>query len=86
MITGVNTEIHHEGVDYHVQIEDLPEGAELEVRVYLQGRVVFQKRHSYQTAVEGLANPKHIEAAAQEELGKLLAVVKAAIQKGRIKA
>jgi len=85
MITGVNTDIHHEGLDYHVQIEDLPEGAELEVRVYLGGKLVFHKRHSYQTAVEGLANPKHIEAAALEEISKLLAVVKAAIVKGRIK-
>lgn len=85
MITGVNTEISYEGVDYHVQIEDLPEGAELEVRVYLGGKLVFQKRHSYKTAVEGLANPKHIEAAALDELGKLLAVIRAAIQKGRIK-
>jgi hypothetical protein len=85
MITGVNITINHEGLDYHVQIEDLPEGAELEVRVYLAGKLVFQKRHSYQTAVEGLANPKHIEAAALEELSKLLAVVKAAIVKGRIR-
>jgi hypothetical protein len=84
MITGVNTHIEHAGVDYHVQIEDLPGGAEMEVRVYVGGRVVFQKRHSYKTAVEGLANPKHIEAAAQDELAKLLALVKAAIAKGRI--
>jgi hypothetical protein len=85
MITGVNTDITHEGLEYHVQVEDLPEGAELEVRVYVGGKLVFQKRHSYQTAVEGLANPKHIQAAALEELSKLLAVVKAAIVKGRIK-
>jgi len=85
MITGVNTPISFEGQEYHVQIEDLPEGAELEVRVYLGGRLVFQKRHSYRSAVEGLANPKHIEAAAIEELGKLLATVRAAIVKGRIK-
>lgn len=85
MITGVNTHIEQDGLDYHIQIEDLEGNHEMEVRVYLGGRVVFQKRHSYETAVEGLGNPKHIEAAAQEELNKLLALVRAAIAKGRIK-
>ncbi len=85
MIIGLNTHVSHEGNDYHVQIEDLDATRELEVRVYLAGRVAFQKRQSYATAVEGLANPKHIEAAVQEELAKLFAIVKAAIAKGRIR-
>jgi len=87
VIVGLNTHVPAEdGLDYHVQIEDLDATRELEVRVYLSGRVLFQKRHSYQAAVEGLGNPKHVEAAVQEELQKLFALIKAAILKGRIKA
>ena len=85
MIIGLNTHVSNDMNDYHVQIEDLDATRELEVRVYLAGRIAFQKRQSYATAVEGLANPKHIEAAVQEELAKLFAIVKAAIIKGRIR-
>ncbi len=85
MIIGLNTHVSQDGSDYHVQIEDLDGPKELEVRVYLAGRIAFQKRQSYAAAVEGLANPKHIEAAVQEEMAKLFALVKAAITKGRIK-
>jgi len=85
MIIGLNTHVTAEaGQEYHVQIEDLDATRELEVRVYLAGRVLFQKRQSYQTAVEGLGNPKHIEVAVQEELQKFFTVIKAAILKGRI--
>ncbi len=85
MIIGLNTHVSRDGNDYHVQIEDLDDKRELEVRVYLAGQIAFQKRHSYATAVEGLLNPRHIEAAVQEEMAKLFAVVKAAIIKGRIR-
>ncbi len=86
MITGVNTHFEHAGADYHIQIEDLDPSAELEVRVYVGGRILFQKRASYRTAVEGLGNPKHVETAVREELEKILALVKAAIERGRIRA
>jgi hypothetical protein len=86
MIVGVNT--HHPcgGTDFHIQIEDLSDTSELDARVYVSGRVVFNKRVSYAAAVLGLGNPKHIEAAAQEELQKLLALLKAAIDRGKITA
>ena len=86
MITGVNTHFEHAGADFHIQIEDLEGSAELEVRVYAGGRILFQKRASYRTAIEGLGNPKHIQAAVREELEKILALVKAAIERGRIQA
>jgi hypothetical protein len=86
VITGINTHLEHEGADYHIQIEDIAESSELEVRVYSGGRILFHKRHGYCHAVEGLANPTHIQTAVKDELGKLLALVKAAIHRGRINA
>lgn len=86
MITGVNAHFPHEGVDYHIQIEDIEANTELEVRVYCGGRILFHKRLSYREAVEGLGNPVHIDAAVEGELAKLYALVKAAILKGRIRA
>lgn len=86
MITGAN--VHHPcgETDFHIQIEDLAESRELDTRVYVSGRVVFHKRVSYKDAVLGLENPKHIEVAVQDELAKLLALLKAAIDRGKIVA
>ena len=86
MNNGVNVHLEHGGVDYHIQIEQLSESLQLEVRVYTGGRILFHKRLSYGEAVEGLGNPIHVQSAVQEEVAKLLALVKAAILKGRIKA
>lgn len=86
MITGINTHFDHGGTDYHIQIEDIASASDLDVRVYSGGRIIFHKRHSYREAVEGLANTTHIQAAVKEELSKLIALVKAAIQRERIKA
>jgi hypothetical protein len=86
MITGVNTHHPFGGTDFHIQIEDLEDLQSLDARVYVSGRVVFQKRVSYQAAVLGLGNPKHIATAVQEELQKLLAILKAAIDRGKITA
>ncbi len=86
MISGVNMHFDHGGADYHIQIEDLEASRELEVRVYAGGRILFHKRMGYQEAVEGLGNPTHVKTAVEGELSKLLALVKAAIERGRIKA
>lgn len=86
MITGVNTHYPHARTDFHIQVEDLAESSELDARVYIAGRVVFHKRVSYREAVMGLGNPKHIEAAVTEELAKLVGLLKAAIDRGKIVA
>ena len=84
MITGVNT--HHPcgGTDFHIQVEDLADSCDLDARVYIAGRVVFHKRVSYREAIAGLGNPKHIETAVTEELAKLVGLLKAAIDRGKI--
>lgn len=84
MITGINTHYSSGGTEFHIQIEDLADCTSLDARVYVSGRVVFHRRVSYQESVLGLGNPKHIEAAVEEELAKLLALIKAAIDRGKI--
>lgn len=86
MTAGANVHLDQGGVDYHVQIEQIEDPLQLEVRVYAGGRILFHKRVSYAEAVEGLGNPAHVQSAVQEEVAKLLALVQAAIQRGRIKA
>lgn len=84
MIVGTNEHFLDAGTDYHIQVEDLDGSWELEVRVYVGGTIVFSKRQSYLKAVEGCTVPGQPEAVIAEEMRKLVALVKAAIQKGRI--
>lgn len=86
MIVGVNTHHNHDGTDFHIQIEDLSETSELDARVYVSGRIVFNRRASYRDAVVNLGNPQLVEGAVQEELQRLLGLLKAAIDRGKIKA
>ena len=65
-------------------MEDLDASWELEVRVYVGGTIVFSKRQSYLKAVEGLTGPGKVELVIGEEMRKLVVLVRAAIQKGRI--
>jgi hypothetical protein len=86
MIVGTNEHFPHEGTDFHIQIEDLDGSWELEVRVYIGGTIIFNKRQSYLQAVQGCTVPGQAEGRIAEEMQKLLILVRAAIQKGRIAA
>lgn len=86
MIVGTNEHFPHDGKDFHIQVEDLDGSWELDVRVYVGGSIVFHKRHSYLKAVEGCTVPGQPEAVIAEEMRKLVVLVRAAIQKGRITA
>lgn len=86
MIIGTNTPVTFEGVEYHIQIEDLDATQELEARVYLQGRVLFQKRQSYAAAVGGVTETHRLQGIIREELLKLQELLRAAVLKGRIRA
>ena len=56
------------------------------MRVYVSGRIVFHKRHAYGLYVEDTSDPQRLQAMVKEEIEKILALVKAAIDRGRIKA
>jgi hypothetical protein len=82
---GINHNLDLGSDSYHIQIEDHEKNKELEVRVYVEGQIIFQKLQSYEMAIMGLENPKHIEVAVKEELQKLFYLTKAAIERGKIK-
>jgi len=84
--SGVNQSHTHGDVVYHVQIEDLEESRALDVRVYVSGRIVFHKRHAYGLFVENISDPQSLQTMVKDEIEKILALVKAAIDRGRIKA
>ena len=86
MTSGVNQSHTHGDVVYHVQIENLKESRALDVRVYVSGRIVFHKRHTYGLYVENISDPQRFQAMVKDEIEKILALVKAAIDRGRIKA
>lgn len=82
---GINHNVDVGNESYHVQIEDHEKEKSLEVRVYVEGKIIFQKMHSYEISILGLENPKHIQVAIEEELKKLFYLTKAAIERGKIK-
>ena len=86
MITGVNHHFEFEGTDYHIQIEDISDAYALEVRVYVGGAVLFQKRQPYEGLIMELPDTRDAEMVLQEEMAKLINLVQAAIRKGRITA
>ncbi len=85
MITGVNTLVFADGTEYHVQIEDLDGEKVLEARVYVGGRILFQKRQAYGPLLEGAA-PQEAQERIRGEMERLLSLLKAAIERGRIRA
>lgn len=86
MITGINENIPFDGISYHIQIEDVESNSSLEVRVYVEGRVLFQKRYPYDRSATEFENPREFEASLRDQQEKLLKLLRAAVLKGRIKA
>ncbi|MFB3851472.1 MAG: hypothetical protein ACE14Q_06075 [Acidobacteriota bacterium] len=85
MSLGLNQNIDVNGETYHIQIEDKEKIQSLEVRVYIEGRIIFQKHHSYQQALAENTDKENPIAVVQEELKKLFCLTKAAIERGKIK-
>ena len=86
MITGINENISFDAVPYHIQIEDVESNSSLEVRVYVEGRVLFQKRYPYDASATEFNSPREFEASLRSQQEKLLKLLSAAVLKGRIKA
>lgn len=86
MITGMNTRFQFDGVDFHVQCEDLGDALGcFELRVYREGegRIIWQKRMDYQEEAAGLEGAERI-AALRKMMAKLVKTVQAAIKQGKI--
>lgn len=85
MITGLNTTVPHGGTEYHVQIEDLDAEKVLEARVYVGGRILFQKRQDYGPLLQGAASPQEAAERVRGEMERLLVLLRAAIERDRIR-
>lgn len=81
MVTGSNRVFEHAGREFHIQVEDLPAGDTLEVRVYDKGAVLFVKRVPYAEAIAGAPSR---EDAIRAFMSKTIQTVSAAISKGKI--
>ncbi len=81
MVTGSNRIFEHDGRQFHIQVEDLPSGDTVEVRVYDKGAVLFVKRVAYAEAIAGAASR---EDAIRTFMEKTIQTVSAAIAKGKI--
>lgn len=85
MIMGVNRVVPHEGRDYHVQVEDLGEAqAAFEVRVYVEGTVLWRKRVPYADVLARALPRLEQEEALRALMEKTIHTVQAAIVKGKL--
>jgi hypothetical protein len=85
VIVGLNQIFHHEGREFHIQVEDLgEEQASFEVRVHSGGGIVWQKRMSYaETLAQGLPKADQDEAVSSA-MEKAMHTVQAAIARGKL--
>ena len=81
MLSGSNRVFEHAGRQFHIQVEDLPSGDSIEVRVYDKGAVLFVKRVGYTEAVAGAPSR---DDAIRTFMEKTIQTVSAAIAKGKI--
>lgn len=85
MIMGCNTVFESGGRKFHLQAEDLADGAKtFEVRVYEGGTVLWLKRFSYAELDEAGLSPHEYDLAVRTRMEKTLLTVEAAIAKGKI--
>jgi hypothetical protein len=81
MVTGANRVFEHAGREFHIQVEDLTSGDQVEVRVYDKGAVLFVKRLPYAEAIAGAPSR---DDAIRTFMEKTIQTISAAIAKGKI--
>jgi hypothetical protein len=85
VIVGANRIVEHEGHAYHVQCEDLgTEAANLEVRVYENGTVLWVKRVPYRAVLIKNLPKVELEDELRVLMEKTIHTVGAAIVKGKL--
>ena len=85
MIIGTNRVYEHGGKQYHVQAEDLGlEHACFEIRVYVEGTVLWHKRVPYNEIVAQKLPKIEQDEALGAFMEKTIHTVQAAISKGKI--
>lgn len=81
MVMGFNTDIHHEGVVYHVQTEPRKDAA-IDTTVYTQGAVIHKIKSCYQDLLD---SPDYSEDKLKHRLEEQHRSVIARIRGGEIK-
>ena len=85
MIIGVNRVLDHGGKQYHVQAEDMGvEHACFEVRVYVDGAVLWRKKVPYNEILQKGLPKNEQDEALNGFMEKTIHTVQAAISKGKI--
>ena len=85
MIIGVNTSYTHENREYHIQCEDLGDIQRcLEIRVYNQGDILWQKRIPYAAGIVPELERSQADPLIKEQMGKLVNTVKVAISQNKL--
>ena len=85
MIIGVNRVLDHGGKQYHVQAEDMGiEQACFEVRVYVDGAVLWRKKVPYNEILQKALPKNEQDEALSGFMEKTIHTVQAAIAKGKI--
>lgn len=82
---GLNQNIEFDGITYHIQIENIEKHFSLQVRVYVEGMIIFNKLHSYKEKIDGVLSNYEQNQIIETEIKKLFFLTKAAIEKGKIK-
>lgn len=85
MIIGVNRVLEHAGKQYHIQAEDLGlEHACFEVRVYVEGAVLWRKKVAYADILQRSLPKGEQDEALNGFMEKTIHTVQAAISKGKL--
>jgi hypothetical protein len=78
MITGYNTDVHHEGRVYHVQTEDKGKGNPvIETLIYSGGEILAARQSSYADLLEQGADEDAIADRIEEQHNQLISEVRA---------
>jgi hypothetical protein len=85
LIIGANKVFEHQGKEYHIQVEDLGTGAaNLEVRVYAGGAVLWRKQVAYQELLAKSLPQLELEEELRGLMDRTIHTVQAGIAKGKI--
>jgi hypothetical protein len=73
MVTGFNSSVTHDGIEYHVQTEDLGEKNPcILTLVYLGGAIVSREKVSYPEVLGGQTSPARIKTFMEEQHQRIL--------------
>lgn len=87
MANLINVLFHHEGKAYDIQAEDMGQASgEVDLRIYHEGAIVFQKRQGYREQVAADASPLDHDQQVRAIMVRQIEALKRGIAAGKVKA